>query len=68
MAVHAIILALSFAIILTGSELFTNGVEWMGKRLDIAEAAVGSLLAAVGTALPETFIPAVALLTGRDSA
>ncbi|MGH7782170.1 MAG: sodium:calcium antiporter [Candidatus Binataceae bacterium] len=68
MALHAIILAFSFAIILIGSELFTNGIEWMGKRLDIAEAAVGSLLAAVGTALPETFIPAVALLTGRDSA
>ena len=68
LAIHAIILALSFAMILAGSELFTNGVEWMGKRLDIAEAAVGSLLAAVGTALPETFIPAVALLTGRDSA
>ena len=68
MAIHAIILTLSFAIILAGSELFTNGVEWAGHRLHIAEAAVGSLLAAVGTALPETFIPAVALLTGRDSA
>jgi len=68
LAVHAIILALSFAIILAGSELFTNGVEWAGHRLHIAEAAVGSILAAVGTALPETFIPAVALLTGRDSA
>jgi cation:H+ antiporter len=68
LAIHAIILALSFAMILVGSELFTNGVEWMGQRLDIAEAAVGSLLAAVGTALPETFIPAVALLSGRDSA
>ena len=67
MAIHAIVLALSFAIILAGSELFTNGVEWAGLRLKIAEAAVGSLLAAVGTALPETFIPAVALLTGRDS-
>ncbi|MGH7924535.1 MAG: sodium:calcium antiporter [Candidatus Binatus sp.] len=67
MAIHAIILALSFGIILAGSELFTNGVEWAGHRLHIAEAAVGSLLAAVGTALPETFIPAVALLTGRDS-
>src|SRR5271167_1772264 len=66
--IQAIILALSFAIILVGSELFTNGVEWAGHRLHIAEAAVGSLLAAVGTALPETFIPAVALLTGRDSA
>ena len=64
---HAAILALSFAIILVGSELFTNGVEWAGHRLGIAEAAVGSLLAAVGTALPETFVPAVALLTGRES-
>ena len=68
LAIHAIILALSFAIILAGSELFTNGVECAGHRLQIAEAAVGSILAAVGTALPETFIPAVALLAGRDRA
>jgi len=67
LAVHALVLALSFAIILIGSELFTNGVEWAGQRLGVAEAAVGSLFAAVGTALPETFVPAVALLTGRDS-
>lgn len=60
-------MGLSFAIILVGSELFTNGVEWAGHRLQIAEAAVGSVLAAVGTALPETFIPAVALLSGRES-
>jgi cation:H+ antiporter len=64
--IHAIILTLSFGIILVGSELFTNGVEWAGERLSIAEAAVGSLLAAVGTALPETFIPAVALLGGSS--
>lgn len=63
---HVLILILSFAIILAGSEMFTNGVEWAGHRLQIAEAAVGSLLAAVGTALPETFIPAVALLSGRN--
>jgi len=68
LALNAIILALSFAMILVGSELFTNGVEWAGHRLEIAEAAVGSVLAAVGTALPETFIPAVALLTGRNTA
>src|ERR1700719_3813136 len=65
--IHLLILVLSFAIILAGSEMFTNGVEWAGQRLKISEAAVGSLLAAVGTALPETFIPAVALLTGPDS-
>jgi len=62
--IHLLILILSFAIILAGSEMFTNGVEWAGQRLKISEAAVGSLLAAVGTALPETFIPAVALLSG----
>lgn len=66
MLIHVLILLSSFAIILAGSELFTNGVEWAGHRLGIAEAAVGSLFAAVGTALPETFIPAVALLTRRE--
>ena len=64
MLIHFLILVLSFAIILAGSEMFTNGIEWAGQRLKISEAAVGSLLAAVGTALPETFIPAVALLSG----
>ncbi len=61
------LLALSLVLILAGSELFTNGVEWVGEKFGIAEAAVGSLLAAVGTALPETLIPAVALLMGRGS-
>jgi cation:H+ antiporter len=63
---HATILTLSFPTILVGCELFTNGVEWAGERLSLAEAAVGSLLAAVGTALPETLIPAVALLSGSS--
>lgn len=67
---HALIFIASFFVILAGSEFFTNGVEWAGQKLGIAEAAVGSLLAAVGTALPETLIPAVALLTnwGDDGA
>jgi cation:H+ antiporter len=69
LVIHVFILALSFVVILAGSELFTNGIEWVGHRLKIAEAAVGSLLAAVGTALPETLIPAIALLSGgRDHA
>ena len=53
---------LSFAIILLGCELFTNGVEWIGKRFKLSEGCVGSLLAAVGTALPETLIPIIAIL------
>jgi len=56
-----LILALSFVIILLGAELFTNGIEWFGRKLELAEGAVGSVLAAVGTALPETMIPLIAI-------
>ena len=57
-----LILAVAFLIILLGAELFTNGIEWFGRKLDLAEGAVGSVLAAVGTALPETMIPIIAIL------
>ena len=57
-----LILLGSFFIILAGAELFTNGIEWFGRKLGLAEGAVGSVLAAVGTALPETMIPIIAIL------
>src|SRR5216117_1241486 len=63
-----IVLILAFAIILLGAELFTNGIEWFGRKLELAEGAVGSVLAAVGTALPETMIPIIAILSGGGSA
>jgi cation:H+ antiporter len=53
---------ISFGIILTAAELFTNSVEWFGHRLGISEGAVGSVLAAVGTAMPETMIPIIAII------
>ena len=43
--------------------LFTNAVEWIGHKLNLGEGAVGSILAAVGTAMPETLIAIVALLS-----
>ncbi len=52
----------SLAIILLGAELFTNGIEWFGHKLNLAEGAVGSVLAAVATAMPETLIPIIAIL------
>ncbi len=55
-------LALAFVVILLGAELFTNGIEWFGRKLELAEGAVGSVLAAVGTAMPETMIPVIAIL------
>jgi cation:H+ antiporter len=56
----------AFGVILVGAELFTNGIEWFGHKLDLAEGAVGSVLAAVGTALPETMIPIIAILFSPD--
>ncbi len=57
-----VVFLLSFVVILFGCELFTNGVEWTGKRFNLSEGAVGSGLAAVGTALPETVVPLIAIL------
>jgi cation:H+ antiporter len=58
--------------IVVAASLFTNAVEILGGRLNMGQGAVGSVLAAVGTALPETMIPIVAVLAavfaGRDVA
>ncbi len=63
-----VLLLASFAVILAGALLFTNAVEWLGHRLKLGEGAVGSLLAAVGTAMPETLIAIVALLDAAEGA
>ena len=57
-----VLLFAALALILLGAELFTNGIEWFGHRLNLAEGAVGSVLAAVATAMPETLIPVIAIL------
>ena len=62
----AVFLLASFAAILAGALLFTNAIEWAGHRLGLGEGATGSVLAAVGTAMPETLIPIVALIGGGE--
>ncbi|HET9185542.1 MAG TPA: sodium:calcium antiporter [Solirubrobacterales bacterium] len=59
---EALLLLLAFSVVLAGALLFTNAVEWIGHRLEVGVGAVGSILAAVGTAMPETLIAIVALL------
>jgi cation:H+ antiporter len=65
-------LVLSAVAIVVAAALFTNAVEIFGERLNLGQGAVGSLLAAVGTALPETMIPVVAIVasffTGSSAA
>lgn len=60
-------LLISLGIILIGAEVFTNAIEWLGHRYDLSEGAMGSVLAAVGTALPETMIPLIAFLLGGST-
>lgn len=55
----------SLIIILLGAEAFTNSIEWFGKRMKLNEGAVGSVLAAVGTALPETMVPLIAIFFNK---
>ena len=54
----------AIGVILGGAAVFTNGVEWMGRRLGISDGAIGSILAGVATALPETLIPVIAIFFG----
>ncbi|MDP9300810.1 MAG: sodium:calcium antiporter [Actinomycetota bacterium] len=62
-----VFLVASLLIILVAAELFTNGVEWVGEGFGLSEGAVGSVLAAIGTALPETLLPIVAIVSGHEA-
>lgn len=62
-----LMLIIPLFVILLGCELFTNSIEWLGVKLGLAETATGSVLAAVGTALPETVVPIIAIVFGSTS-
>jgi cation:H+ antiporter len=64
--VAGVLLVASFAVMVAGALVFTNAVEWLGMRLDLGHAAVGSVLAGVATAMPESLIPVVAIIGGRQ--
>ncbi len=56
---------LSAVAIYLACEYFVNGVEWLGHRLNLGATAVGSVLAAFGTALPESAVTFVAVVFGQ---
>ena len=57
-----LLFVLGLIFILISAEVFTNGVEALGHRLKLSTNFTGSVLAAVGTALPETILPIIAVL------
>ncbi|OGI42957.1 MAG: sodium:proton exchanger [Candidatus Muproteobacteria bacterium RBG_16_64_11] len=60
------LLLIALLIILVGAETFTNALEHLGERLKISEGVTGSIFAAVGTALPETMVPIVAIFSASS--
>lgn len=54
-------------VILVAAEVFTNALEHLGEKLKISEGVTGSLFAAIGTALPETMVPLLALMAGTQN-
>ncbi|MCU1588292.1 MAG: putative calcium/sodium:proton antiporter [Frankiales bacterium] len=62
---HVLLLVASAGAIYFACELFVNAVEHLGRLLQVGALAVGTVLAAVGTALPESVVTAVAVLRGN---
>ncbi len=56
----------SLGMILLSCVVFTNAIEWLGHKVHLGQGVVGSIFAAVGTALPETVIPIIAILSNKD--
>jgi cation:H+ antiporter len=61
------LLLISAAFIYGACEYFVNGVEWVGRKFGVSQNAVGTVLAAFGTALPESVVTFVAVVFGQDA-
>lgn len=57
----------SAVVIYLACEYFVNGVEWVGRKLAVGQQATGSILAAFGTALPESVVTFIAVVFGADA-
>jgi cation:H+ antiporter len=68
LAFTVLILLGSAAVIYLACEFFVNGVEWIGHRFDVGQKATGTILAAFGTALPESVVTFVAVAFGGTPA
>ncbi len=62
-----IVLFFSLLVIIVAAEIFTNAIESLGAKLKFSEGVTGSIFAAVGTALPETMVPLVAIFAGSSA-
>ncbi|MDI3261730.1 MAG: sodium:calcium antiporter [Fulvimonas sp.] len=67
MSLTILALLLSAGAIYAACEYFVNGVEWLGRRLHLGDTATGTVLAAFGTALPESAVTFVAVMSDAST-
>jgi len=65
MLIHILALLGCAVVIYLSCEFFVNAVEWLGVRLNMGTLAIGTVLAAIGTALPESVVTLVAVTIGK---
>ncbi|WP_163511935.1 sodium:calcium antiporter [Fodinicola acaciae] len=63
---HFVGLALCAVAVYFACEWFVNAIEWLGPRLRLGSLAVGTVLAALGTALPESAVTFAAAVVGKS--
>jgi cation:H+ antiporter len=66
MLFHIVALLGCALVIYLSCEFFVNAVEWLGVRLNMGTLAIGTVLAAIGTALPESVVTLVAVTMGKS--
>jgi cation:H+ antiporter len=62
--VHVVLLIGCAIAIYLSCEWFVNAIEWLGVRWNMGTLAIGTVLAAIGTALPESVVTLVAVTKG----
>ena len=65
MSIALLLFLLSAGAIYLACEYFVNGIEWLGQKLNLGATATGTVLAAFGTALPESAVTFVAVILGK---
>ena len=68
MALTIFLLLSSAAVIYFSCKYFVNGIEWVGHQFGVSKNATGTVLAAFGTALPESVVTFVAVVFGQTEA
>jgi cation:H+ antiporter len=57
---------LALLLLVLASDAFTNAVEWIGALFGLTRSAVGAIVAAIGSSLPETMVAFIALVLLAD--